>query len=262
MGSAPRAAGSPSDLSNKAACSRALELELAPLAQRRGALANTLARQLPLRQARRMCGRDRNRMTFTDLKALAPLPLVRPQPHAAPNMDPNEDIRPTPAQWIIRPCEGGAEAARLRWWLVPFFHKGKPLKAWKAATFNARAETVATSACFKGAFTRRRCLVPASGWDEWTGEKGEKQRWTFTARDGEPLTFAGLWDRCETADEGMLKSFTVVTQPAGSPLNGYHDRAPVVIWRGDRERWLTAGEDVSDLIGPESPDLFNIQPAA
>ena len=40
---------------------------------------------------------------------------------------------------------------KMRWWLVPFFHKGKPLKAWKAwkaTTFNAKCETVTTAASF------------------------------------------------------------------------------------------------------------------
>ena len=147
----------------------------------------------------------------------------------------------------------------MRWWLIPYLHSGKPLKAWKATTFNARSETVTTSASCKGAFERRRCLVPASAWDEWTGDKGAKQRWTFTAKDGQPLTFAGLWDRCETSDEGVVESFTIITQPAGSPLNGYHDRAPVVIWQEDRKRWLTLGHDITDLLGPESPDRFEIE---
>ena len=51
-----------------------------------------------------------------------------------------------------------------------------------------------------------------------------------------------------------------MTQPAGATLNGYHDRAPVVIWREDRKRWLTVGSEVGDLIGPESADLFDVTP--
>ena len=42
-----------------------------------------------------MCGRYRNRMTFSDLRGLTNPFLVRPEPAAAPNMQPQEDIRPT-----------------------------------------------------------------------------------------------------------------------------------------------------------------------
>lgn len=45
-------------------------------------------------------------------------------------------------------------------------------------------------------------------------------------------------------------------QPSGAPPNAYYDRAPVVILAADRERWLTAGAAVGDLIGPESVDRF------
>jgi hypothetical protein len=36
----------------------------------------------------------------------------------------------------------------MRWALIPHFHK-KPMKQWRAATFNARSEEVDTKASFK-----------------------------------------------------------------------------------------------------------------
>ena len=48
---------------------------------------------------------------------------------------------------------------------------------------------------FRTAFKERRCIVPASGFFEWTGEKGATQPHLFTAADGSPLlAFAGLSD--------------------------------------------------------------------
>jgi putative SOS response-associated peptidase YedK len=38
----------------------------------------------------------------------------------------------------------------------------------KQAMFNARIETVETSAAFKDAFASTRCLIPADGFFEWT----------------------------------------------------------------------------------------------
>ena len=207
-----------------------------------------------------MCGRYRNHLTVTDLRQLTNPFLVRPELAAAPNMAPALDIRPTTQQWVIRQAEDGAEAVQMRWGLVPYWFKGPTLKEFKLTTFNAKAETVATAASYKGPFARRRCLVAADGWYEWKGPKGAKQRYVFTPKDGAPLTFAGLWERWKPPESEPVESFTIVTQPAGSTLNAYHDRAPVVIWREDRRRWLTIGEDVSDLIGPESADLFDVTP--
>ena len=61
---------------------------------------------------------------------------------------------------------------------------------------NARAETIAEKPMFRDSFKRRRCIIPASGFFEWTDEADGKQPHLFTAADGSPiLAFTGLWDR-------------------------------------------------------------------
>ncbi len=131
----------------------------------------------------------------------------------------------------------------------------------KLTTFNAKAETVATAQTFRESFKRRRCLVPASCWYEWTGFKGEKAKWQFTSRGDPWLCFAGIWDRAMIADVGDVQSFTIITQPAGSPLNAYHDRAPVVVPREHWDTWLDTSADVEFLLGPESADGFHVEQA-
>src|SRR5262249_32262581 len=122
----------------------------------------------------------------------------------------------------------------MRWGLVPFWRNGKPRKAttkgagdgFKLTTFNARVETVATASTFKGAFAKRRCIVPANAWYEWTGEAGSKVKNRFARVDGQPVWFAGIWDRCTTPDAGEVSSFTIMTGPSAGRLSDYHDRAP------------------------------------
>ena len=94
---------------------------------------------------------------------------------------------------IFRARDGVAEIVSTRWGLLPFWHRGA-VKDWKFLTFNARAETVATTRSFRELFAKRRSLILADGWYDETGAKGDKQRWLFTRQDGEELFFAGLWD--------------------------------------------------------------------
>lgn len=206
-----------------------------------------------------MCGRFKDTRTWAEHRehlVSVSLPIIAPE--AAPNLQVLEGIRPTDPAVIFRAAEGGVELLRARWWLVPWFHRGR-LKEWKLTTFNAKAETVATSRTFRDSFARRRCLVPADGWWEWTGPKGSKERWWFAPKDGEPIMLAGLWDRCTTTDQRPVESFTIVTQPAGSPLNAYHNRAPVVLFQDGWRTWLDLDADVTGLLGPESCDRFQVE---
>ena len=68
--------------------------------------------------------------------------------------------------------EGARQAVKLRWGLIPFWAKDTKI-AYK--TINARAETVAEKPAFREAFKKRRCIIPASGFYEWTGPKGNRQ---------------------------------------------------------------------------------------
>ncbi|BDV36520.1 MULTISPECIES: SOS response-associated peptidase [Methylocystis] len=78
----------------------------------------------------------------------------------------------------------------MRWGLIPSWWK-KPLNE-LPSTFNARAETLAEKPMFRSAFKSHRCIIPASGFYEWTGKPGAKTPHYFSAPDGRPLAFAGL----------------------------------------------------------------------
>src|SRR5687767_5918655 len=72
------------------------------------------------------------------------------------------------------------------WGLVPFWAKDASIGN---RAINARSETLAESNLFKGAFERRRCIVPADGFYEWRKVSGQrkKQPVYIRRRDGEPL---------------------------------------------------------------------------
>jgi len=202
-----------------------------------------------------MCGRfDTSHLNWADIHAqLSGFAAVRTAPL---NLEPSDDVRPTTPQVTAR-LEGGAWVLEtMRWGLVPFWRSGKPLKdtrkgsgdGFKLTTFNAKSETCAGLATFKGAYERRRCIVPASAWYEWTGPDRSKTRHRFARADGKAIWFAGLWDRVSTPDSGELTSFTILTQPSEGWLSDYHTRAPVILEDDEWGRWL-------DVTAPPGPVL-------
>ena len=66
---------------------------------------------------------------------------------------------------------GRRAIAKLRWGLVPFWAKDAAIGS---RLINARAETVHEKPAYRTAFRARRCLVPASGWFEWQGARGDQ----------------------------------------------------------------------------------------
>ena len=192
------------------------------------------------------------------------IPLVF-EDGAIPNLPPRDHIRPTNAAPIVRPLDpaapgAGVELVEARWWLIPFFHRGA-VKDWKAMCTNARSETAATTAAFREPFRRRRCLVPATHYFEWTGEKGTKTMWRFTRPGVDILCFAGLWDRAHTAD-GLIESFTILTCAAGLDCAPYHTRQPVILEPEHWGTWLDLSADVAPLLKAGEAGTVHVERAA
>ena len=104
-----------------------------------------------------MCGRFTQKFTWHEVRELYELT------GAARNLQTHYNIAPTDTVEVVRLGDGdAAELVPMRWGLVPYWWK-KPLKQ-VPATFNARAETVASAPMFRDAFKRHRCVVPASGY--------------------------------------------------------------------------------------------------
>jgi putative SOS response-associated peptidase YedK len=77
------------------------------------------------------------------------------------------NVAPTQTVLAVREASDGREAAFLKWGLVPRWAKDPSVGN---RLINARAETVTEKPSFREAFSRRRCLVPMSGFYEfmWT----------------------------------------------------------------------------------------------
>lgn len=133
----------------------------------------------------------------------------------------------------------------MRWGLVPNWSK-EPTP--KFATFNARSETVMEKPTFRTAWKKSQtCLIPALGYYEWKGEKGNKQPYFIRTKNSEPLVMAGLWDYWRS-DQLEFYSCTIITQPALGQLTEVHARMPVTLELKQAEVWLKDAINRFDLI--------------
>ena len=79
---------------------------------------------------------------------------------------------------------------------------------------------------------------------------------------GEPFTLGGLWENWKDPDSGeWVRTFTIVTTEANNLVAVLHDRMPVIIASGERDRWLS-DPDPSDLLKPYPADLMTMWPVS
>ena len=128
------------------------------------------------------------------------------------------------------------ELVLARWSLIPHWAK----EIGKAATFNARCETIETTASYRDAWKwGRRCLVPATGFFEWEGPKGGRKAVAVSVPDQEALAFAGLWARNSHIEPQPLESFTIITCQPNKQLQPIHNRMPVILPSDEWQTWLS-----------------------
>ena len=154
----------------------------------------------------------------------------------APDIRPNYNVAPTQEILAVVKHDNENTLEKFHWGLVPFWAKDVSIGS---RMINARAETVSQKPSFRNAFKKRRCLIPADGFYEWTGEKGKKQPHYVTIPSGEPLAFAGLWESWTNKDdESVYKSCTIITTAASESIREIHHRMPVILDPKFHEKWL------------------------
>lgn len=193
-----------------------------------------------------MCGRFDLNETGTRVKRLFALRQL-------PLLEPKLDLRPTDTALVVRlDSAGEREAGLMRWGFVPpFARDGKD-------RINARGESVGIA--YRDAYTNRRCLVPASAFHEWSGEKGRKIKWRIAVRDAPVFAFAGLWDwRAHDGADESAEAFTIITTEPNDILMDIHDRMPVIVAEENYDEWLQTG--ARELLRPFPSKALEVAPA-
>lgn len=187
---------------------------------------------------------------------------------------PDYNVAPSTAVFVVRSDGSSRRLERFRWGLVPSWAKDPAVGN---RMINARVETLTDKPVFRRPLAKRRCLVPADGFYEWTAVPGQKKKqpWFIHRPDGEPFAFAGLWEvwRPPPASDGdlcaprpWLRSCTIVTGPANEKMAPIHDRMPVMLPPSAWDTWLdpsmTDVAVVGRLLVPAPSELIAFHPVS
>ena len=175
---------------------------------------------------------------------------------------PRYNVCPTQPVATVTSRDGQRYLAPMRWGFLPHWFKTPtdgPL------LINARAETIAEKPAFRAAARERRCLIPASGFYEWTKDaQGNRLPWYIHPSDGDMLVFAGVWQDWERDGQAM-RTCAIVTCAANATLAPIHHRMPVILAPKDWALWLgEAGHGAATLMRPAPEDTlraYRVDPA-
>lgn len=198
-----------------------------------------------------MCGR----MAVTlPLDAMAQLFAASPA-NDLPEV-PNYNVCPTNAVHIVTSDpQTGRKLGAMRWGFIPTWYK-KPTDG--PLLINARAETITDKPAFRDAVRRRRGLVVANGFYEWTKDPQDgRDPWYITRQDHAPLALAAIWQDWTSPEGDRLSTCAVLTTQANKAMTAIHHRMPVLIEAPDWPLWLGEnGKGVATLMNAAAEDTL------
>ena len=159
-----------------------------------------------------------------------------PVSNTMPSILDNTDVRPTQQILVL---QADHVLSLMRWGLVPPWATDPRIGS---KMINARAESVAEKPSFKRPLRFQRCIIPASAFFEWKsttpGIKGAKVKLRIARKDGDLLSFAGLYDTWRTPSGDELATCTIITTTPNSVVAPIHNRMPVILRPEYEEAWI------------------------
>jgi putative SOS response-associated peptidase YedK len=175
---------------------------------------------------------------------------------------PRYNIAPQQEHFIVTTESERRKLTAARWGLVT----NPDQQGRRRYLINARAETLENRPTFAQAFEQRRCVIPASGFYEWSGPSYARQPFWIHRCDGDLLFFAGLYQDEETNDPGTPSAFTILTCATNSTLATIHDRMPVILSERDADDWINPSakkpSSLKRLLKPAGEDLLLVHSAS
>lgn len=181
-----------------------------------------------------------------------------------------------PGQTLPVVTSDATESTAMKWGFTP---------SWADEGFdliNARAETVAEKRSFADAFSRRRCVVPADGFYEWTDQEGgsQSQPYRVALEENRPFAMAGIHEQwtpettqtglgsfaggdTANAEEATIDTYAILTTEPNDLVEQLHHRMAVILDPADEETWLNGSEDEAlDLLAPRSDEDMQTHPVS
>ena len=177
-----------------------------------------------------MCGRFVTIIPYEELKQI--FDLIE----SSTRTEPRHNVAPTQQVAVVRNTGEYNALVPMKWGLIPSWSKDASIAS---HTINARCETIAEKPAFRHAIKYNRCIIPISGFYEWTHTEGKKTPHYIYLSDHAPMSLAGIWEHWMNPEGQDIETFSILTTTSNNLIQPLHDRMPVILQPADYGLWLS-----------------------
>lgn len=126
---------------------------------------------------------------------------------------------------------------------------GFPRFGAKGVIINARSETADSRPMFRKSLHNRRCVVPSTGFYEWS-QNGEKTKYRFNLPHDSTLYMAGIFNEFQGENR-----FVILTTGANNSIADVHNRMPVILPKTMTADWIMSEDFALSYLHATMPVL-------
>ena len=115
---------------------------------------------------------------------------------------------------------------------------------------NARSESAADKPLFREGMLKRRCLIPASHYFEWSHDARARMKYAIRPEGTVMMYIAGLY----RLEEGR-PVFTILTREPAPQIAFIHNRMPVILSRDAAGAWLRLQTPAAEVLARAEQDV-------
>ena len=115
---------------------------------------------------------------------------------------------------------------------------------------NARSESAADKPLFREGMLKRRCLIPASHYFEWSHDARARMKYAIRPEGAGMMYMAGLY----RLEEGR-PVFTILTREPAPQIAFIHNRMPVILSRDAAGAWLRLQTPAAEVLARAEQDV-------
>ena len=151
-------------------------------------------------------------------------------------LNPRYNIFPSEKIPVILKREKLLHLEFMKWGLIPKWSQTR------TPFFNARVESIKEKPSFRKAINKRRCLIPANGFYEWTQEKSKKQPYFICLKNNTLLAFAGIWEDSISTGGEKIRTCAILTTAANPFMLKINNRMPLILSKNNFYMWLNSSD--------------------